>query len=80
MDTKLAQVAQAMIDALQHGKEMDEFIDSTDSHPSLEPLSPTVCTFTMTKDINPGVSSRIPVGCIEYTVTVQAKYTSYDDE
>lgn len=95
MDTKLAQVTQAVIDALQEGKAMDAFIDSTDAHPEPHATameddgSPAAHTFTMRKDIDRQVPGRIgqrfpsysePVGHIVYTVTVTGKYVPFDDE
>jgi len=96
MDTKLAQVTQAVIDSLQTAKAMDSFIDSTDAHPTTgvgipnaAPGTPTACEFTMRKDIDKQVPGRFgqrhpscsqPVGHIVYTVTIKAEYVPYDDE
>lgn len=79
MDTKVAQVAQAMIDSLQNAKEMDTSIDSTDRSP--REVSGDAQAFTMTKDIvrGPGLRART-IGRIVYTVTVTATYMSQDDE
>lgn len=79
MDTKVAQVAQAMIDSLQNAKETDAFIDSTDRSP--RELSGDAQTFNMTKDITRGPGPRArTIGRIVYTITVTATYMSQDDE
>lgn len=82
MDTKVTQVAQAMIDAIADAKGMDEFIDSSDALPvGGEENGGVVASFHMTKDVGP-VHRRgqpgHPNGFITYTVTVTAKYEPFE--
>jgi hypothetical protein len=84
MDTKLAQVTQAVIDSLQTAKIMDDLIDSTDAQPTTGvgvpnagPGTPTACEFTMRKDVDG--TGRRPVGHIVYTITIKAEYVPFDE-
>lgn len=88
MDTKLKEVTQAMIDALQKATVMDGFIDATDADPTTgvgiagaPSGSPTACQFTMTKNVDKQVPGRCPhpLGFIQYTVTVKAEWVPFDD-
>lgn len=86
METKLKEVAQTVISALAEHRVMDDFIDSVDQYATEVPDGKV--TFEMTKNFdrpNPGHSGRgpgghMPIGHIVYTVTIEGKYVSYDDE
>lgn len=94
METKVKEVTQALIDSIAEAKGMDPFIDSTDSEaravivpvpyvPDPERESAEVQRFTMTKwHDKPRTRGEHaePLGHIVYTVTVEARYESFDDE
>lgn len=85
MDTNLTQVAQAVIESIEHADEMSRFIDSGDTKPTIDPLSPSVATFTMMKWVDAPAhpssdpSHTQPLGQLVYTVRVTAEWLPFDD-
>lgn len=74
---KLAAFTDALMIAITRSSDMDDYIDGCDKEPTFEQEG-KVAKFTAAQELPP--YRHVPMGRMEYTVTITAKYIPFDDD